>query len=198
MYIAGEKKKLPGAACNKRDHTGGIKGRARGLPLNIWERFRSYRSDAVAEFYSHIGPLLEDTQVQALDRYIQHHCFSRLSHSLDVAWRSFFIARILGWDSKSTARGGLLHDLFLYERGADEEESRHHLRNHPKVALENARRVCELNKVEENIIRRHMWLITLTPPRYRESYVVTFVDKYCALREAVISLGNRRRVAVAR
>jgi len=42
-----------------------------------------------------------------------------------------------------------------------------------------------------------MWLITLVPPRYKEGYIVTFVDKYCAVREAIIGQRNRRALALA-
>ena len=161
------------------------------MAFSFLRRLRRLRTDAAAEFYLHIQPLLEDRQVQELERYTQHHCYSRLNHSLDVAYYSFFIARLLGWDCGSAARGGLLHDLYLYDRHAEGAHYERHLRNHPKIALENARKVCALNKVEENIIRRHMWLATLVPPRYKEGYVVTFVDKYCAIREGLISFRNR-------
>ena len=159
----------------------------------LFRRLREFRSNAVAEFYLHIRPLLEDPQVQELGNYIQHNCHSRLNHCLDVAYCSFFIAKLLGWDYKSAARGGLLHDLFLYDRKENKQKAQGHLRRHPIIALENARKVCTLNKVEEDIIRRHMWLVTLVPPRYKEGYIVTFVDKYCALREAIISYRNSRR-----
>lgn len=156
------------------------------------KRYRNFRSDAVTEFYANIEALLENDQVQKLGEFIQHRCFTRLQHSLDVAYYSFFVSKLFGWDSKSAARAGLLHDLFLYDRHAEDYTGRRHLRRHPMIALENAREICELNKVEEDIIRKHMWLITLRPPRYKESFVVTFVDKYCALREFAISvLGNR-------
>ena len=164
----------------------------RGIISNVRRKIGQFRSDAVSEFYLHIQPLLENEQVQRLDNYTQHHCFSRLSHSLDVAYFSFFLAKLFGWDFKSAARGGLLHDLFHYDWREEEFSGGHHMICHPRIALENARMVCELNKVEENIIRRHMWLLTPTPPRYKEAYLVTFVDKYCALREALISLRNRR------
>ena len=29
-----------------------------------------------------------------------------------------------------------------------------------------------------------MWGATIAPPRYKESYIVTMVDKYCAVKEA--------------
>ena len=161
------------------------------MAFSIRRRLRRFRADTVAEFYLHIQPLMENEQVQALENYTQHKCYSRLSHCLDVAYYSFFITKLLRWDSGSAARGALLHDLYHYDRQQDQEQSKGHMRNHPKLALENARKVCDLNKVEENIIRRHMWLVTLTPPRYKEGFVVTFVDKFCALREVIISRRNK-------
>lgn len=40
-----------------------------------------------------------------------------------------------------------------------------------------------LNPVERNIILRHMWPLTVTPPKYREAYVIVMFDKYCSLME---------------
>jgi uncharacterized protein len=153
------------------------------LAFRFLKKFREYKSDIVTEFYTCIDPLLADDMVRQLDQYIQHYCYTRLRHSLDVAYYSFFITRLFGWDSASTARGALLHDLFLYDRHDESYTGKRHAIGHPKIALENARQVCELNKLEENIIRRHMWIITLVPPRYKEGFVVTFVDKFCALKE---------------
>lgn len=167
------------------------------MPFLLGKKLRRFQAEAVREFYLHIQPLLDHEDVQALAGYIQHNCYSRLNHSLDVAYYSFLVSRFFGWDRVSAARGALLHDLYLYNRQEDAEQNKGHLRNHPKVALENARQVCDLNKVEENIIRRHMWLATLIPPRYKEGFVVTFVDKFCAVREALIGLRNRKWEAAA-
>ena len=161
------------------------------MPFSFRRKLSQFRTCAVDEFYLHIQPLLDDSRVQDLENYTHHNCHSRLSHCLDVAYYSFFITKLLRWDSGSAARGALLHDLYHYDRRQDSAKSKGHMRSHPKLALENAREICDLNKVEENIIRRHMWLITLTPPRYKEAFVVTFVDKFCALREALISLRNK-------
>ena len=40
-------------------------------------------------------------------------------------------------------------------------------------------------KEEINIIKRHMWPLTLCPPRYLEGFIVTFVDKYLATYECI-------------
>lgn len=166
------------------------------MKLSLFSRFKGFKSDIVTEFYSHINVLLENEQVKQLDNFIQHYCYTRLQHSLDVAYYSFFITRLFGWDSKSTARAGLLHDLFLYDRHCDEYEGKKHLTSHPAIALNNAKQICELNKVEEDIIKKHMWLITPTPPRYKEAFVVTFVDKYCAMREFFTSVFAKDRQEV--
>lgn len=157
-------------------------------------KLREYKSEAVTEFYTHIGALLENEQVQQLDNFIQHYCYTRLKHSLDVAYYSYFITKLLGWDSRSAARAGLLHDLFLYDWRCDNYTGKNHALNHPLVALENARAICTLNKVEEDIIKKHMWLITPVPPRYKEGFVVTFVDKFCATREFFLSVFSRAEV----
>lgn len=158
------------------------------MTFPLVKKFRSFRLDAAKEFYMNIDALLENELVKQLDEFIQHRCFTRLQHSLDVAYYSFFLSKIFGWDSKSVARAGLLHDLFLYDRKSVDYKIKRHWRRHPMVALTNAREVCELNEIEEDIIKKHMWLATLRPPRYKESYVVTFVDKYCAIREFAIGV----------
>lgn len=166
------------------------------LVKRLSAKLRNKNSDLATEFYSYINHLLENDQVKQLDTYIQHYCFSRLQHSLDVAYFSFMIAKFFRWDARSVARAGLLHDLFLYDRYSEEYDGEKHLRSHPQIAYENAKAVCDLNKVEKDIILKHMWLVTLMPPRYKESYIVTFVDKYCALREFFISLSRANRANV--
>lgn len=156
------------------------------MPFSFVNSLRSSRLDAINEFHVVVSSLLENDQVKQLDNFIQHRCFTRLQHSLDVAYYSFRVSRLLGWDSTSAARAGLLHDLFLYDRKDEDCDIKRHWSRHPMIALTNAREICELNKIEEDIIKKHMWLATLRPPRYKESYVVTFVDKYCAVREFVI------------
>jgi uncharacterized protein len=156
-----------------------------------YKKWLTYKSDLTTEFYTHIADLLENDKVRKLDNFIHHYCFTRLKHSLDVAYISFMIARILRWDSRSVARAGLLHDLYLYDWREEHIKKSVHVRKHPKAALENARSICELTVQEEDIILRHMWLATLRPPRYKEGYIVTFVDKCCAASEMLKSVFTR-------
>ena len=54
---------------------------------------------------------------------------------------------------------------------------------HPDIALENARGEFTLNKIEENAIEAHMFPLSSTLPKYKESWVLTAVDKVVAIYE---------------
>lgn len=159
--------------------------------MSIIDRYRRFKNGAAAEFRELIGPLLASSLVQRLDDYQQHDTYTRLQHSVDVAYASFCVTKLLGWNSAEAARAGLLHDLFFQPEEGKSAASL--ILSHPQIALVNARSVCALTPREENTILRHMWLLTITPPRYREGYVVTFVDKFCAAREFIVSFCTRKK-----
>ncbi len=137
----------------------------------------------LAEYKACVGDILHTEQVQKLDLHTQHCNTSRLQHSINVSYYSFVICHKMGWDYRSAARAGLLHDLYFYDWRTKKCLRSGHASWHPRIALDNARRITELNKVEMDAIKKHMWPCTLVPPRYIESYVVTFVDKICAICE---------------
>ncbi|WP_019312606.1 HD domain-containing protein [Streptococcus mutans] len=146
---------------------------------------KKYEQDE--EFMSFVGPLIDHPRFQKLEGIIQHHHSTRSEHSINVSYTSYRIAKKFGWDAKSTARGGLLHDLFYYD-WRDTKFNKGHAWVHPRIAVKNARKVTKLNQKEEDIILKHMWGATIAPPRYKEGYIVTMVDKYWAVKEAITPL----------
>ena len=123
---------------------------------------------------------------------VQHGNMSVRQHSIDVAKCSLQISRKLPFHfkEKDLVRGALLHDYFLYDwhnkkvRLRDIREFyKLHGFSHPVTALKNAKKEFELTKREEDIIRKHMWPLTIKPPACREAWVVTLADKYCSLLE---------------
>jgi uncharacterized protein len=57
--------------------------------------------------------------------------------------------------------------------------------DHPQEAFENALHVYgDITTIERDIILRHMWPLTLVPPRYSESMIVSLVDKVVSLGES--------------
>ncbi len=156
----------------------------------------SYRSDAFSNsvFYDCVGDLLDSDEIQGLSSFYQHQHITRLEHITSVSYLSFLICRKLGLDYREASRGGLLHDLFFYDWHESDLSHRLHGYRHPGFAVKNAQRLYgPLTPKTENIIKRHMWPLTPTPPKYLEAYVVSCVDKYCTANEMIISKSKRRR-----
>lgn len=137
----------------------------------------------VAAFQECIGDLIYNERVQKMDAYTQHLQTSRLQHSINVAYYAFRLCHLLGWDYRGAARAGLLHDLYFYDWRTDTHRKSSHASWHPRVALDNAKKITSLSKAEEDAILKHMWPCTPIPPKYRISYAVTFADKVCAVFE---------------
>lgn len=130
-----------------------------------------------------IQELLRHPQVRAMDQHIHHNSITTLEHCLSVSYLSYRLSEKLGLDSKAVARGALLHDLYLYDWHKIKPPEGLHGFTHPGIALRNASGLFQLSRLEADIISKHMWPLTLRPPRYRESLLVCLVDKYCALLE---------------
>lgn len=136
-----------------------------------------------------VADIVNNPEFAKLKKY-WHHSSNIFEHCVRVSFQSYRIGKKLNLDYKSLARGGLLHDFFLYEWREDRFRdlrnfAESHAFRHPRIALENAQKYFDLNDIEKDIIRKHMWPATIIPPRYKESYVVTMVDKYIAGREYI-------------
>lgn len=155
------------------------------------------------EFCRLTGELLESEPVRMMGRWQHHGRITTLDHSLFVAYLSFRAARWLRLDERAAARGGLLHDLYLYDPRQPGSHQGNQCFAHPKAALSNAWALCgSLTPKEENIIISHMWPLARKMPRYRESFVVNLADKTCATLEVVglyryLRRRRRRKAAAA-
>lgn len=139
------------------------------------------------EFYFLVQDLISNKTVQEMKNYRQHYQTSTFEHCFNVAFISYKICKKLGLDYKAAARGGMIHDLFLYDWRHSSKSKKlfdMHAFTHPKTALKNASSLFDLTDKERDIIVKHMWPVTLKLPKYPESFVVTFVDKYSALQES--------------
>lgn len=121
-----------------------------------------------------------------MKQFSQHKNTTTYSHVVNVAMHSYKFAKKhnLKIDERSLIRGALLHDYYLYDWHVKEGRQRLHGYRHPRIALENASKEFELNKIEQDIIKKHMWPLTLFKmPRYKESFIVCYFDKVCAIKE---------------
>lgn len=135
------------------------------------------------KFLEIINDILANKSIQNLKLYKHHYAYTRLEHCLSVSYYTYVICKFLHLDYKSAARAALLHDLFFYDCEDKLSRPKNHIKNHPQIALENANKLFNLNKKEQDIILKHMWPLTFSPPKYLESFIVTIVDKYCAFKE---------------
>ncbi len=140
------------------------------------------------EYYETVQDILQHGEFLKLKDYF-HHNSSIYHHVHDVAYLSYRISKYLKLDYRSTARGALLHDFFLYDwRNHDVPDlprKKFHGLEHPKIAVVNAKKHFSINDIEEDIIKKHMWPLTLVPPKYKESYIVSFADKYLSSVEFI-------------
>ena len=136
------------------------------------------------------------SRIYAENAFIQHGAVSCLLHSIAVAYYSYKIAKLFSrWfaDDKSLIRGALLHDYFLYDWHIPDKKHRLHGFRHPKTALLNAREDFELTPMEEDIVKNHMFPLTVLPPKYKETLLVCMVDKACSVYEFFAEMPYKKR-----
>ncbi len=141
----------------------------------------------LSSYYVCVRDIIDCRQLDRLKLITHHISTTRFQHCLNVSYYSYLLCRRLGLNARSAARAGLLHDLFYYDR--KEYNSKKikgqisHSRLHSNLAVMNASLLTELTELECDMIKNHMWPLTRPLPKYMESYVITIIDKYCAVLE---------------
>lgn len=144
------------------------------------------------EFIELIEDLINNETVQEMKKYRQHYETSCYDHCLEASYYCYKICKKFNLDYKSAARAAMLHDLFLYDwRVRQPDRKGFHAFTHGKCAYENASKLFELNALQKDMIVKHMWPVTLSLPKYKESYILTLVDKYCAVSESANEIRSR-------
>ena len=152
----------------------------------------------------HAADILDSNNFRSTVNYIQHGSMPVQSHCMDVAKQSILISRLFGirCSERELIRGALLHDYFLYDWHDKTRENYQRLHGfyHPGIALKNADKEYDLTLREKDIIKKHMWPLTVVPPACREAWIVTTADKYCSLLETLrLHKGRAKaRVGLAR
>lgn len=140
----------------------------------------------LTEFFNEIEELLQNDDVLRMADFISHGKTDCLSHCLAVAYEAFVKCRKRKLDARAAARGGLLHDFYLYDHTDKLEMQKRggrHVRAHARVALINADEHFTLTNKERDIILKHMWPANLARPLFRESIIVNFADTRRAVLE---------------
>lgn len=137
-------------------------------------------------YLSEVADLMADTSVQSMRLLPQHvKGVSCYHHSVLVSYSSYRVCKFFGLDARAAARGGLLHDLYLYNwRDKRTHPDFNHGFQHPAVALKNAKARFAVTEKEADVIATHMFPFTITKfYGCLESFVVSTMDKLCAAAE---------------
>lgn len=141
------------------------------------------------EYYEIVKDILENPEFQKRKNYTHHENCSVYEHCIAVSVLSYLWAKKWHLDYKSAAIGGLLHDFYDKPWQSNNHKLikckktkffKQHGFVHAKEAVKNAYKYFPqlMTPKIENIIKRHMFPLNIHPPKYKESWMITCVDKY--------------------
>ena len=141
------------------------------------------RDESGKEYVEYVKNIVNTPVVRQMKEYNHHSNTTCFEHSVHVSYYNYLICKKLGWDTYAAAKG----DLFLYDwhGHVPEEGERKHGFEHPTKALKNAGSNFNITRKEGDIIAKHMFPLTVTPPKYKESYVIVLTDKFCGMCEVM-------------
>lgn len=134
------------------------------------------------EYVKLVKPILEHEEFLKRKEYPHHYNESVYDHVLRVSYDCYKIGRKLHLDYKSLAIAGLLHDFYDKPWQSDFEK-KPLLQKHGFVHAEQAR----MNAIKYfpelvddkigSMIKTHMFPLNKRLPKYKESWILTIVDK---------------------
>ena len=111
-----------------------------------------------------------------------HHGLTRYIHVMRVSKYTYKISKLLHMDYISATRAALLHDYYT-SNDLENIKAFKKLNLHPSIASKNALLEFNLNEIEINAIESHMFPMGKKLPKYKESWLLTLVDKSVATYE---------------
>ncbi len=163
--------------------------RRRAKAAERWKKHFERQRELNRRIREEASDILQSGNFRSTRRYIQHGNVTVNSHCMNVAKYSIILSEKLHipCSQRDLIRGALLHDYFLYDWHSREHVPLYKLHGfyHPGIALRNASKEYNLSPKEKDIIKKHMWPLTIVPPACREAWIVTSADKWCSLMETM-------------
>ncbi len=155
------------------------------------------------EWFKYVEEILLSDEFQKRKLFPHHHNISVWDHSILVSFRAFIMAKIFNANVRNTAIAGLLHDFYpwSWQYNKDLEDldegiylsevyTKHplfkmHGFTHASAAAENYVKYFPHleDKIITDSIKRHMFPLNIIPPRYKEGFIITMVDKIDSVHE---------------
>lgn len=130
-----------------------------------------------------VESIINHPKIQSMSEFTHHGNTDCLTHSIHVSYMGFSLGLKLGLNEKALARAGLLHDFYLYDWHDRGDRKGFHGYTHAQTSITNAKKYFTISKKEEDIIIKHMWPLNPKLPKFKESFLFMFVDRYCTVLE---------------
>lgn len=154
-----------------------------------WEKKLERYREIHKQISHNASDIIHSENFNKTKEHIQHGNMTVNAHVMNVCRHSIILSEALHLkcNQRDLIRGALLHDYFLYDWHTPDSENPHRLHGfyHPGRAVRNADKEYHLTKIQRDIIKKHMWPLTVVPPLCREAWIVTTADKWCSLMETV-------------
>lgn len=132
--------------------------------------------NAKEDFNSLVEDITNNNKFNKLNKEL-HHGITRYEHSMRVAKWTYKICNVFNMKKKNeVTRAALLHDFYV-DKDLVSAHGYEKLGEHPDVALENSLKYFNLDELQQDIIKSHMFPCTTAIPKYKESWLVSAVDK---------------------
>ena len=147
-----------------------------------------------AEFYNLVKDYYYNEDVQNMKNY-KHHGIDRLDHCLRVAYYTYLITKFLRLNDEEATIAAMLHDFFLDE--VKDLKSFDRYRKHPSYAVLNSKKHFCINEFQEDSIKKHMFPLTIIPPKYIEGWIIDIVDDFASVYERCYSIEKKAEASVS-
>lgn len=160
-------------------------------------------SPSFDEWFMIVKDILLNDEFQKRKYFMHHHNLTVWDHSILVSFKAFKMAKGIGADYRICAIAGLLHDFYTYawlyseelenidngkylkEIGVRKPLFKMHGFTHGADAATNYIKYfpeLEDDRITDSI-KKHMFPMTIIPPKYIEGYILTSVDKLNSIKE---------------
>ncbi len=134
------------------------------------------------EYLRIVKPILDNKEFKKRKEFPHHYNESVYDHVLRVSYDCFKIGKKKNLDYKALAIAGLLHDFYDKPWQSDFEKKpffQKHGFTHAENARCNAKKYFPklMNEKIESMISTHMFPLNKRIPKYKESWILTLVDK---------------------
>lgn len=140
--------------------------------------------------------LLNDDKVKRMLNIPMHRGSNCYIHSFMVAKIAMrkAIKKKRPVDLKSLLYACIFHDYYLYDWRKDRSLLKGHGKNHPSIAVKNAKEDFNIPDSSAQIIKSHMWPINFKQyPKGREAKLLSIADKKVAIRESFVSKKRKEK-----